>query len=414
MKKINATFSIETLSPVSITSGTMLSPLTDYIIAGNKLVYADPHLIQQRMGERLSDDPQIIGDYMKQVQAGMTASRTRTEARLDEFLEKRLGLTPDDFPECYPVSGTFKESDKLQIRQIVRNGKQAYIPGSTLKGAIKGAILYDRLSSGTGRKYLENLIVLLDDNVRQHAHLIAERDSWLTAQNGTLDIEQKKQLKPLFDAVKIFLNEFQKIENQLLVYESPRVRAPFSGLLCGDSNPAPSDTLEIRHIKRLNLRRGSFDIPQLCEAIRSGAKLTCRVEIIPEYLQKHYPEVNSEGEAWLLRCLRTFSLQALEFDLRQESNRQPKDPHPAHTAYLNTVSALKHQLEEGKILTRLGSGKSFLFNSIGVAIGRYSDKAFENLLILLPLGEPDQKQFPLTRILTESDYQPLGWVSINT
>ncbi|MEO1655217.1 MAG: hypothetical protein AAFU64_16845, partial [Bacteroidota bacterium] len=59
---------------------------------------------------------------------------------------------------------------------------------------------------------------------------------------------------------------------------------------------------------------------------------------------------------------------------------------------------------------RVGAGKSYYYNSIGMALLKASPATFKRMMSLFSLGKVGQKIFPITRTITTTTKAPLGWI----
>ncbi|HPI69624.1 MAG TPA: hypothetical protein PL003_10465, partial [Bacteroidales bacterium] len=61
---------------------------------------------------------------------------------------------------------------------------------------------------------------------------------------------------------------------------------------------------------------------------------------------------------------------------------------------------------------RLGFGKTYFDNSLGLAIYDESPDIFMKYVKLLSLGKPRQKEFPVTRTVCTNPLIPMGWTTL--
>jgi CRISPR/Cas system CSM-associated protein Csm5 (group 7 of RAMP superfamily) len=61
---------------------------------------------------------------------------------------------------------------------------------------------------------------------------------------------------------------------------------------------------------------------------------------------------------------------------------------------------------------RLGFGKTYFDNSLGLAIYRESPEIFMKYVKLFRLGKPRQTEFPVTRTVCTEPLVPMGWVTL--
>jgi CRISPR-associated protein Csm5 len=128
---------LTTLSPLAIGKGDKLSPYSDFVEHDNRL-----HLIDtNRVEAALADRPDLLDAYVAGITAGIDNNRSHFE--LEKFLTNRLRLDlPAVSRRIYPLGHGAAGGVKQELYTILKtpNG-QPYVPGSSLKGAIKTALL---------------------------------------------------------------------------------------------------------------------------------------------------------------------------------------------------------------------------------------------------------------------------------
>jgi CRISPR-associated protein Csm5 len=146
---------LTTLSPLFIGSGKTLSPYSDFIQEGNNLIY----LNQKKIEEAISNKPELIDEYVKEIRRRM--NNTKSDASLKDFITTRLKLPLESVTlRKVPLQGNI---GKQQLRQFISTAGRPFIPGSTLKGAFRTAVLYDWLiNDNNGKKLLEDFIENLE------------------------------------------------------------------------------------------------------------------------------------------------------------------------------------------------------------------------------------------------------------
>lgn len=253
---------------------------------------------------------------------------------------------------------------KQELYTILKtpNG-QPYVPGSSLKGAIKTALLYDWLTKQrAGQEWLRAFIQNLNSKERRR--------------------ESEKQL-----------------EQQLNRYQ----------FQVTDSKPFAGEVIRVLGTARLHLNdANSNGIPQRWETVSQNhtTQLT---------LTFHHPP-DTERLTWegVAKCISNFSYNA---------NLHELDLLPTHDDYTDAYEFLQEQYErmeddpEGVYL-RLGAAKGYFHNSVGLAI-HDADSSDEKTMFKAFLKqqfpkvkEPKPKHFPATRPLVAGTYEPLGWVKL--
>lgn len=122
---------IEVLSPVAINDGGTLSPLVDYFVSEGELHYVD----EQEFQKLLAEDELVANRYEQQL---VKTSKDGADGFLPDVIQSKEKL--------YLISNgkkvQFNGEKTLGFKTIVKSNGKAYIPGSSLKGAIKNAYLF--------------------------------------------------------------------------------------------------------------------------------------------------------------------------------------------------------------------------------------------------------------------------------
>src|SRR5699024_7998560 len=141
--KIKATV----ITPISIGNGTQYSPYRDYFISENKVHYIE----ERKLGDLLAKRESLMDEYIEGV-ANMEGNRSRFDIK--NFIRDSLSINPK---EVVKKSLDFNGNAlaKLPINSFIKmpNG-QPYIPGSSIKGALKTALVYTDLEkTNMGEKW---------------------------------------------------------------------------------------------------------------------------------------------------------------------------------------------------------------------------------------------------------------------
>ena len=80
---------IETYTPVSIGSGTVMSPITDFFVSQKELCFLNKPELSNAIAEKRKTDL-----FSKQIAKSINASRTGTNFSIDTFIKRELGMNP--------------------------------------------------------------------------------------------------------------------------------------------------------------------------------------------------------------------------------------------------------------------------------------------------------------------------------
>lgn len=371
-------YRITTLTPVSIGDGNTLSAFADYVLEKGKIHYINQQIIRDKMGK----NPELIDFYVE----GMIRGKSNTTNTFDlkNFIFNRLKLTLQQAAshsiEAKNVSG------KKEFYTVVKNaGQSPYIPGSTLKGAIKTALLYDWLIDAKNdwcENYLENL-----NNKEERGRLEAQ-----------------------------LMTEFDKFE-----------------LGVSDSSLLDFDMLQAIDIKRLHIKKGSLNIPQTREAVKENIACECEIRNVRKLIgEKADGTKVYKNYSWeeLCKIINTFSRHSSDAEWTMLSNIGKKIDDDIYFSLEDFYEDIEKKTESSTIAyLRLGTGKGFYFNSIALALydrdGTENKGQFLKFLKTCGYGKvyntkqrqveeydlnPDE--FPITRFVEITETKPLGWIQL--
>lgn len=348
---------ITTITPVCIGNGQKLSPIADYIYDNKQIHY----LNKKKIENCLANDEKLMDKYIQGIVYGM--DNNKTKFNLKKFLKEDLGLSEKDYI-LKSVDANIGSAKELNAIIKNANNNLPYIPGSSLKGAIKTAFLYDWLKK--------------------------ENNHWC---KDFLNNQDNKDLK-------------DKLDNKLKSYE----------LSVRDSDALPIE--KVIENKRLNLKTGNKDIPTTWESIDKNQ--SC--EIVIMNIQQNIGENQYQKFSWEETCkiINRYTLHQnlMELDLLENIGEENL-PSNIYDDIFDFCDNLNNEIENATdtAYLRLGNGKGYYFNSIGLALydaDNSNDKRnFFNFLKAKGYKKvqfPDE--FPITRAIEFSKNVPLGWVKL--
>lgn len=375
---------LTTVTPVSIGDGGKLSPFTDYILHDGKYYLID----EEKFQEEFKDKIHLLDYFMQGVKNHSLKDKTKF---LKEFIEEQLQVEP--FTEVVAnktgystnISST---SNATEVSTILKNGRQPFISGSSLKGAIKTALLYDWLLHD-GKHKLQNIIYKIKDFSKD-----------------TYSLTDK--------VIDSFLHE--EYDND------PR---DFHLLQITDTQLFAERALELHETKRFHLKKGDFDksIRVMKEAIAKGEDTNLILRLINGITHPHLQYLETADWNTIAQKVNQFSLANVkhEIDVFDSKRKYLIAENPEVTLgyekFLKgdeTQTGMLEKIKKASSETAyiaLGSGKTYFYNSIGLAILNHSKSDFKSFMKLMKLGNAGQELFPITRALN-MDYKPLGWVKL--
>ena len=151
-KLLNKTVKLKLLSPLFIGAGkdAVLSPYTDFVQQGNEVIIVDQRIFQAA----LAATPSLIDELVQEINNGF--ENNRSNFSLSAFITDRMKLSVSDVEQCrLPVDGNVK---KNHIRRFIATAGQPFIPGSSIKGAIRTAATLHWLKNRRGgKRQIENI-----------------------------------------------------------------------------------------------------------------------------------------------------------------------------------------------------------------------------------------------------------------
>jgi CRISPR type III-A-associated RAMP protein Csm5 len=355
---------ITTLSPVTIGSGAEWSPYADYVIDRDQFYLLD----RNKIIKKIAGNDQWMEQYVNGVASGM--DNNRSEFDLKTFLIGTLRESIDNMSVFHCPVLSDKVSRKLPVKALLRTPLyEPFIPGSTLKGAFKTALLHDRLDDEAKDKDIESLLEFCELPDRRM------RDKEIT----------------------------RWLERQEQELEDPKIIQQVT-----DSRPIAKENSIVVECWRNNM-------PLRFDCISEGT--TSQFELM------------LDDYTWekLAGALNTFSYNAL---VREWNLLKNNDKSEDYKKELDGISDLIDNSPEDVAYLRIGFGKGYFANSIGDSLFTYIknledegekrrlETIFQNYLRSIfrkgsqIIPDFDMYKFPRTHLQTARSQKPLGWIKI--
>jgi len=367
-----AEFILETVTPVHIGTGSKYS--------GAEFVFKDKELHRvsfDRLLKSLSAD-----------QIGTLTDRLEDPGfSLTVFLR---GKDIDLNRITRYTAGFYGKREPREISEHIKTNNMAYIPGSSIKGAVRTAIIYKTLKENYSildneLKQIKKNRRLMDNLNRNMTKSPAFKDRWFSKELGRVmsNVEQK-----------ILRGAKNDAKNDLLKF-----------LQITDSST--TERLSILTVKSVGMSREGRSYSQI-EAINKNVSLNGNMILKPIGLNElgltnkaKYLDIN-----FVLNAIYTFTE-----DLKRLEIEYAKDHHLANILEFYTSS--KFDNKPNKPCLRLGANKGFLSNTIDLLIKLNDPDFYRYLRFVARRSYPDE--FPKTRKLVIEDGEPrypLGWVKL--
>lgn len=422
-EKTNNIYNIKltTITPVSIGDGGVLSPLSDYIYDNdNRKIYLINHKEFEKKIEEIynaTGNEEIITEYVTLVKEATDKEKTKT---LKSFIEDSLNVK--EFRKlCYDYPYKAKEiGNPLNIQTCIKNGLAPYISGSTLKGALKGVLLYDWLISNN-KKVANNLSTFIKgvENITEFEEGYKYIENMIFG-----DVEDKKRMD--FSLLKISDTTLLSKEN-LCFYKANRIdltkkekpkkiekQTVFSAM---SEEVLSKMGVQIDDKKEENKSDKGSTLPILLETIEKRNSVSFSINITKENenLDKiNYPFLKflqkEDAMEELFNKINNFSKNLLEYELqiiKKSKNNSIKNYEKIVKESLNYIK----NCDKSTCYLRIGKGKNYFHNSIALSIMSIDYVAF-NKLVNFYFDNPKSDLFPKTRTLLSETQLPLGWIKL--
>ncbi|NLK93089.1 MAG: type III-A CRISPR-associated RAMP protein Csm5 [Bacteroidales bacterium] len=344
-------FKLEVLSPVNIGSGEILSQFSDYVYDDGFVYILDHELLIKKL-MRGKNGEKKIDEFVKIVQ-NQAKGNIRDRFELKSFLTE-AGL---DFKQYVLRKIAVKEEIKEQIQLHLKSAGQPIIPGSSLKGAIRTALI---------------------------SHLF-DGEEW------------KLQNKRNYIGEDIF----GSFGNDLLKH-----------LLIADTLPFRQQDLGIARFYNFHLQNNKADIPLVKEIITRGSVSAFSIKTTASQveLKDEFSFLQLGQEESLLPIINEYTHKNIELELKHLRGHNNVEINAVRDFYSSLLQAVEQADSIKKAYLRIGSGKTFYDNTIGQSL---SDK-FLRKLIQKNFKRANLDSFPITRTLIQGGYtvEVPGWIKI--
>lgn len=371
----------ETITPVAVGDGGVLSPLSDYSI--NPANKSQALLLNQKRFETwLSENSAALTDYLNEVKDNIGKNRnTFLHLFISKYHAKNAVIS--FFSDARTVVGY---NNTVELKTCIKDAGRSYIPGSTLKGAFKSVWLHDWLM-----RYPEKVEEIL---------LIIEQSG--NEKDGRVKIEEL--LVACLD-------------------DNPHTtrRLEFSALQIGDAYCM--GTFNWYHTARFFLSKDKKNkVPLFIEAIAplSKGEFSLMVEDNQCTYTRHpgIEALKNDSLKPFFKQINRYAIDQIEHELEMTKSEELWD----YQQFLRNLKAEIDQSDNHSGWLPIGFGKSNFYQSIGLFIRQRNKQTFEKYIKLFKMGkkpdkqnnETDQKELPLTRNLTLEGHYPLGWIRLYT
>ena len=390
----------------------VLSPYTDYVEEDRQVLVLDPGKMEEALAER----PELIDEYVAGIRANM--DNTRSNFSLTTFIRNRLEMAPADLASApLPIRGG--TLGKNQIRRHIADAGRPFIPGSTLKGAFRTAVYFAWLTRDEeGKAHLKELGERTEQLWKERGSDVEKIDSLYQEGKKYKARSLEKEIRDLLLEDKTFSEThlFGKLSDS----SNPHFRGPdFRFFRVSDSSLLDAGTVEITEVDRIKLREVQKVSPQWCETIRPASMATFHLSVEATFQSPFLQSLFGDGIEPLIEVVHRFAEASIDYELETLKRHDEPELQGVSRFYRNELKS--REKSPNTCLMRIGFGKTYYDNSIGLALYHHDKEVFRHFRKLLGLGRnPVSKKlvegrFPTTRSFAAHDARPdapLGWVEL--
>lgn len=365
-------YRLKALTPIHIHSGDVLQPMEYMVQDEEVLIFDEMDVIRSIKENELLND-ELLRSY------AFSSKRSEYYKNLDYYINK--GIIDDSIVDKYKVKAVNRSADLngKQIYRTMRNIQGTYIPGSSIKGVIRTAILYDYVLK-KGIDYIKEAVDFIERNRRSRFSI----DDYIIYFTNT-----KKDNK-------------KNIQGD-----------PFKFLIVRDVNMAKNEVV-IYDETIYNINR--FITGNTIEAIKEGDYTeSFKFEIIAN--EKNSQSLNKKVEYNLdlikylntkeiMRVLYQFSNDIIEDEI--EYFKQQNNNLFNSKEVIKKLKEIKDKNSIDSPVIRIGKGKGYKSNTLGLAIKKldkdYYNREIKN--IAKPYKYRERYEFPKTRNFVGSSVSP--------
>ncbi len=348
----NYKYTLEVLTPLHIGSGQKLYPI-EYITDGQYLIRVDMDLFLRSMNDEERE-------------------RFRNESKRDGFSLASFNRAKALKAEKYKIKIDPSYDFLREVLEFIKEGGKFYIPGSSIKGAIRTALLWKMtIINNTWKNNYEK-------ELREALQKGKKKESF------SVDAEQTLLGEPNYSILRI--------------------------LQIGDSDPVEPSEVEVVIVKVFNSSK-KFSI--FLEVLKQGAKLSGSLKRDDFLLRDDVASTLNLNATDLIKEIANtcnkFSLSHLDKEI--EFYKKAKEP----TLRREMERIKGTPLSENEFLLHLAWGTGYEAKALGNTIDR---GLFNNIRKTLRIGKDPQSfpEYPITRKIIIQNNKPVtvpGWVKIS-
>jgi CRISPR type III-A-associated RAMP protein Csm5 len=345
---------LSTLTPIHIGNGTNYTS-AEFVVRGDEIIRIDMNKIFTLLDEKNQER------FIQELE--------QPHAQMEHFI-KDIPLS-----EIKVYSVRLEGGIPIEIQEQIKTGRKAYIPGSSIKGAIRTAILYSQITE----RNIEKLSRIFDMKYWQReGELQRFVDGFLSGAG----------ISSYSSLLKFLQVSDTELASDVCVYTVKSLKSERNGWTW--------------------YKRRGREVVTFYETIDAGEKLGC--EFMTNYDTDIYRDLKlGEKERYIniveiKRCIYEFSRDLIEHEI---GFAEKYDINFLRDFYAD----LRAKNEEDAPVMKLGQGSGFMAMTIGLKLKKKLE-VLEKVKKSLR-GKTYPYEFPKTRKIIVEQKLPLGWVQLH-
>jgi len=404
MKYEEMKYELEVLSPVHIGTGDAFSP-ADFIISADRFIVFN-------IEKFFKSNPERVDEFVKEIEAKGSKFSLNDFLNDKEIKNEESWIYSENIESSTKdlISRQIEEGRMADVQQFIKTAKgELYIPGSSIKGAIRTALAYQ---------------LLKDDDY--------SRNTLRQSPSGKL-VEKLAFRGKEDDAKYDVLKMFEISDSH--AFKTTELQVMYSRVLTTATSNSHSFWQLKRDrgtgkMRRVNPRYSIFEgVPQPKEgliikgSIGVNEKIAMRIKSNMGWSERSINILSVEN---IMKACNNFSEEIINFEtsfLKQYSRPhilERKEVGADLTKIIEFYYSLRKKVnefskKEKECLLRLGWGSGWHGTTVGHLLQNDQEFNFKKFRGRYGLGKPGIREFPKTRRLVFEDGKPtypLGWVKL--
>ena len=416
-KYVNEKLNITTLTPLQIggDQASNLSPVTDFIVKGDIALIIN----QDKLESLLSEDMEILDEYVRSVKDG--------SFDLENFINNKLDADIEELTSSkIKIEGYL---GKNEVKSFINSVGKPFIPGSTIKGSIRTAVVYD---------------YIMNDKVQITKQILTEAKRRYPKVFELYEIQKKRRLDRKEYAELKNLRNFNQFYNELRLFK-PREKKKdktgneyfidwghdFRHIQISDSQLLEADNTRITPLFRYYLTKDDTKTEPWAQVLKEKTTTEFNFKIEKNFKDPFLQTINSNTYKEIFRMINKFSIDVLEFELEMfneftkngkgDKQKIEENLKGIISYYIDLKEKIKFSRDNYAVI-RIGGGKTYFDNSIGLALYKADKEKFKQFRKILGFwkhrsnGQFVEEDSPITRTFYFDEdidkYLPIGWTVI--